>query len=184
MCTGRRNGEGTKQGCLTQGVQPASLQLCRHPQQTHFWAFSGLMHSFQQGPLYFLFLLKAAFSLRRAWKCLLSTQMHCIALRFVYLPIFYFVLNVEKIDVSVLVASAAHCWSAHPNTHAQSQRQSEEVPLNYICANKWQTDSVVRTKKRKRSNLHIFRLKIEKENHFQTFLSSLFSGEKNISCSL
>lgn len=130
MCTRRRNGEGTKRGCLTQGVQPASSCVAIPNKHTSKPSPASCTVS-SAGPLYTLSFIKSHFLSSQGVK--MSTfhpdAPHYLALcLFVY---FYFVLNVEKIDVSVLVASAAHCWSAHLNTHAQSQRHSEKVPLNY-----------------------------------------------------
>lgn len=129
MCTRRRNGEGTKQGRLTQGVEPASS--CVAIPNKHISKPSPASSTVSStGPLYFLvfFFLSLFFFIKSHFLSSQGVKMstfhpdapHYLALcLFVY---FYFVLNVEKIDVSVLVASAALCWSAHLNTHAQSQR--------------------------------------------------------------
>lgn len=53
---------------------------------------------------------------------------------FVY---FYFVLNVEKIDVSVLAASAALLVSSSKHARTVRERRREEgLGMTQICANK------------------------------------------------
>lgn len=85
-------GREQKQGLeMFEAGSPRSLPLCYHPQQTHLWSSPGLMQGFQYEPIIlsvFFLLLKATFYLHKAWKCLLSTQMHRITLRFVCLSIF------------------------------------------------------------------------------------------------
>lgn len=91
-CTRRRNGEGTKTGPRdeTQGAQAAS-RCVTIPNKHTSDPPPDVCRASSTSPLYFLlfcFLLKATFYLHKAWKCLLSTQMHRITLRFVCLSIF------------------------------------------------------------------------------------------------